>query len=65
MMIAMIMNTPSMPMPIYFRLLIKLIGLNSMAILLYAKNPRTSAPAITDAICPDTLTPIECIRRKF
>ena len=34
-----------------------------------APNPaaklRIRPPAITDAICPETFTPIECIRRKF
>jgi hypothetical protein len=31
----------------------------------YRKKLRMIPPAITDAICPDTLTPMECISRKF
>ena len=41
----------------------------SIPSLIYATSGitifRTIPPAITDAICPDTLTPIECISRKF
>ena len=66
MIMVMIIKTPIMPMPIYFKFTIKLPGLNSIFYTsLYLKNPRTREPAITEAICPDTLTPIECIRRKF
>ena len=32
---------------------------------IYKKKLRISPPAITEAICPDTFTPIECINRKF
>ena len=64
-MIPTIINTPSIPTPIYFRECIKFIGSNICITSLYIKNPRTSDPAMTDAICPDTLTPIACIRRKF
>lgn len=31
----------------------------------YKKNPKIIPPAITDAICPETFTPIECISKKF
>ena len=62
---AIMINTPSIPTPIYLSECTKFIGSNILITSLYIKNPRTSAPAITDAICPDTLTPIACIRRKF
>ena len=65
MIIPIIIKTPSIPMPIYLSEWMKFEGLNSIPSLLYMKNPRTNAPAITEAICPETLTPIECIRRKF
>ena len=31
----------------------------------FAKKLRIIPPAITEAICPETLTPMECISRKF
>ena len=60
-----IINTPSIPTPMYLSEFTKFIGSNIYITSVYIKNPRTRAPAITDAICPDTLTPIACIRRKF
>ena len=66
MMMPMMMNTPSIPTPIYFKLSIKFIGSNIFLPLFYQrKKPSTSEPAMTDAICPETLTPMECMSRKF
>jgi hypothetical protein len=31
----------------------------------YPKKLRIKPPAMTEAICPETLTPMECMRRKF
>lgn len=47
-----IINTPSIPIPIYLRFSINLIGSKYIAFYLldYEKNPSTSEPAITDAI---------------
>ena len=57
-------NKPTIPFNRYGRLIIKLLKLN-IYLPSYKKNPRIKPPAITEAIWPDTLTPIECISRKF
>lgn len=57
-------NSPTIPFARYGRLTIKLLKLN-IDLPSYKKNPKINPPAITDAICPDTLTPIECINKKF
>ena len=57
----------SIPKSIYLRLKTKFIGFIFIIFLLsnfyFIKKLRIKPPAITDAICPETLTPIECIRR--
>ena len=57
----------SIPVPIYFKLAIKFIGLKFIFshLVYFKKKLSIKPPAITEAICPDTFTPIECIRRKF
>ena len=71
----------SIPMPILGSLSKKSSGLKNIScsfaaarkfikfIIIYlpyfANMLRMIPPAITEAICPETLTPIECIRRKF
>ena len=60
-------NMPSIPRPIRgsefrrFSMLIFIVCLRSP----YASIERRSPPAMTDAICPETLTPTACIKRKF
>ena len=65
----------SIPFHIYWSEKRKRSKFNSIIFLLSngyainAPNPvaklRIRPPAITEAICPETLTPIDCIRRKF
>ena len=57
-------KSPSSPLKMYIRLLKKLIGVKFI-FPSYMKKLMIKPPAMTEAICPETLTPIECINRKF
>ena len=71
---------PSIPFPIMGSVSFKDSGLNFMLYSVlprgaayhqkvaydrYFTSVRIKPPAITDAICPETFTPMECISRKF
>lgn len=68
MMTAVTMKTPASPLPITGRTF-----KNASTLIFITDPPYTNAetrlimipPAMTEAICPDTLTPMECIKRKF
>lgn len=68
MMTAVTMKTPASPLPITGRTF-----KNASTLIFITEPPYISAemrlmmipPAMTEAICPDTLTPMECIKRKF
>ena len=57
-------KSPSSPFKIKIRFAKKFIGVKFISPS-YMKKLMIRPPAMTEAICPDTLTPIECISRKF
>lgn len=57
-------NKPNSPFKRYCRFATKLAGVKFI-VTSYMKKLMIRPPAITLAIWPETLTPIECINKKF